>query len=324
MSVAPHAWPWPTSANVAVLPAFLPVPKPVTNAATGPDADFYKDASLVGVFDSMEEFMHAALHAPHADRACYREWLEGTDGEGAAWYGLEGEPGFSQERRNARVKTNDVCALVSRGWQRGADRLEQAFASLECDAKPRTMRRVRIRTDQGDSVDIHRVNSGQLDTAWDRCAKRSLPGAARVTLVYDAIDFGGASSDAMFWRGAAVAFLADRLTQAGYAVRVISGWSGGVDSGTAVCRVQVKPFDAPLDLPTLAAGVALPAFFRSIGHAWGSGWAPKHSGSGFYVYALVPQPGERLMPNSRAVYDQRTAAAWLTQQFAELAALALQ
>lgn len=276
------------------------------------EAEFYSSASLLGVFDSMEEFMGAALNPPVGNRMRdnWRCWNEGHSGSNSSWFGLQDEPTFGR----GNVRTPDVCKLVSSGWIKGADRILKAFEQIVCNTTPKIVRRQRIRADQGDALDIHAVYSGNLDRAWDKCAPRDARGARRVTIVNDALASGGEDSERMFWRGAAVCALTDKLLHAGYAVQVISGWRGGLDCGGAICRVQVKGFSAPLDALTLAAGVALPAFFRSIGHAWGCGWAEHHSGTGFSVYGLAAMPGEILMSNSSGIYDAATASKWITEQ----------
>ena len=282
------------------------------------EQQFYTEggASLVGVFDSMEEFMNAALNPPKKTK-WWQYWINGGEkglprlsrGETQDWYGFSAEDGIW-----GQVGTAGICKLVSKGWVRGTKMIEKAFESIQCDVRPVLVRRRRVRSDQGDSLDIHAVYRGNLETAWDKCVPRTFQGPQRVTIVNDALDFGSAASEKMFWRGAAVCALADKLVRAGYSVRVVSGWKGGLESGQTVCRVEVKSFTAPLDLATLAAGVALPAFFRSIGHTWGCGWAEKHNTSGFHVYSLTAMPGEVLMSNRSTVCDAATASAWVVEQ----------
>ena len=281
------------------------------------ETEFYKDASLIGVFDSMEQFMQAALNPPVKNRLRknWQAWINGLEGE-VKWHGLRDEPAFS----GGRVRTAAVCKLVSEGWRRGAEKIERAFESIDCAAVPMLVRRRRVHTDQGDSLDIHAVYRGALETAWDKCAARTQRGPQRVTIVNDALDSGGTDSDRMFWRGAAVCALTDKLVRAGYAVQVISGWSGYMDSGVTICRVQVKSFTAPVDLLTLAAAVALPAFFRSIGHTWGCGWAAQQQGTGFGVRSLQAMPDEILMSNRSAVCSAATAGAWVAEQINALQA----
>jgi len=61
--------------------------------------------------------------------------------------------------------------------------------------------------------------------------------------------------------------LADALINAGYSVQVESAFKG-YDDQEWVARVIVKEYTAPLDLSSLAATTALPAFFRALGHDW--------------------------------------------------------
>lgn len=312
------AWPWPVTPpaseeSVEDEPVEMPDAPPE-------ESGFYNDVHLLGIFDSVEEYLRIALNGKHKARTTYLSWMHGpsnTYGK-AEWHGLAGEPGFPDGKP---VGAPAVAQLISKGWTRGADKLQRAFDAIVCDVRPVSVKRVKRRADQGDALDIHAVYSGNLDRAWERTSRQSRVAPQRITLVVDGAANAGSKSDAMFWRGAAVCALADKLTRAGYLVRVIAGWACMLDSGSTVCRVQVKPYDAPVDLATLAAAVALPAFFRSIGHAWGCGWADEHDEDilfGNLSAAQLAMPGEVLMSHFTNAGTQETATKWIGDQINKL------
>lgn len=197
--------------------------------------------------------------------------------------------GLTPELGKGEVNPVKVGELLTTGWTRGVSEIEKLMQKID----PLPSRSVRRRPrwgDTGHEVDIHRIWAGNLETAWLGMAKRDGTGPARVTIAIDAIASAFVSAEEMFWRGAAAAVACSLLSGAGYAVRVVSAFTGGSvnasDSDT-VCRVIVKDFTEPLNMAALAGAAACPGFFRSIGHVWGylhlderfiapgSGWSVK-------------------------------------------------
>jgi len=257
---------------------------------------------VVGVFESMEELMDAAKRSAHVSY-----WSD----QSADWYGL-GPEGASSIAR--------VCQLLSTGWTRGADRMVKALAGLaDVQVKPKSVRRQNRWADQGDALDIHRVNAGRLDAAWQKCRREPQVGPQRVTLVCDAIESGGNDADTMFWRGAAVVTLADKLQSAGYNVEVVSAWTGINDDVRVICHVTVKQSSQPLDLTTLASAVACPAFFRALGHCWGNSVDGRRHPGGYSVGRWLAGPGEIVATHDRT-WDAAVARAWVEAQIAALEA----
>jgi hypothetical protein len=283
-------------------------PAAANTAESASLAAMYPGATI-GTFDSAHEFIERVTHPLHPDRQVFQSLAKGT--YGAEWLGVAGDV--------QHPSLAAVAALADTGWQRGVDRITEAMEGITDAVTPKSVRRRRVWSDQGDALDIHRVYSGQLDTAWTRTVRS--PANARIlqTVVVDSLDSGGVSADVIFWRGAAVVTLADRLQAAGYAVEVVSAWTGKVSSTgeRMVCRVVCKPHSAPLDLPTLAATVACPAFFRMLGHAWQVGCSRKPpSAAGMQVDSIRAQPGEILCP--KTIRDADTARAWVNSMIAEL------
>jgi hypothetical protein len=171
---------------------------------------------------------------------------------------------------------------------------------------------------------MQRVWQGQLDTAWRRVAKPLGMGPKRVRVVVDSIASGGEDEAKMRWRGVAAMKLADALINAGYSVQVESAFKGH-DDGDWVARVIVKEYTAPLDLSSLAATTALPAFFRALGHDWH--FIPSEQriyGAGYMVGTLNKSDVEDaeddatvFMAHQNLTTDAK-AAEWITRCIKEL------
>jgi hypothetical protein len=180
---------------------------------------------------------------------------KGGTGDDQAWFGAP-SPKVLKER-------------LQRGWPEGANRLQQIATR---DINPMSIRRRRVRGDQGDEIDMQAVWRGDLSRAWTRTRRMSRSGAVRtLTIVCQLGDSAGVGSDKLFWRGAAALKLADALTSAGYNVGIYGAiTSADCDEGSKVSAtqfVEIKATDAPLDLSALAALTAMPGFFRTSGFA---------------------------------------------------------
>ena len=158
---------------------------------------------------------------------------------------------------------------LTRGWPEGVEKLQQ-IATREID--PVSIRRRRVRGDQGDELDMQAVYRGDLSRAWTRTRRQARAGASRtITLVCNLGDSAGISASQLYWRGAAVLKLAEALTQAGYGVGIygaISTLRASDDDTVDGCQfVEIKATDSPLDLSQLAALTAMPGWFRTRGFA---------------------------------------------------------
>jgi hypothetical protein len=268
-------------------------------------ARFKGEPTIVGVFESMNELLDAATAAGNKRTQGY--W----DDQSADWYGLY------EEFVGKSVSVKEVARIINEGWNRGAEKLMKALSGLsDIQVKPVSIKRARRWAEQGDSVDMPRVYAGRLDAAWQQCYRAKRVSPAKITIVCDSIESGGNNAETMFWRGAAVVVLADKLQTAGYNVEVISSWTGRYAGLRRVaCYVTVKQADQPLDVTTLSSAVACPAFFRCIGHCWGN-IVDGHLG-GYSVDRWVPADGEIMATHDRR-WDATTARKWVEEQIAKL------
>ena len=175
------------------------------------------------------------------------------------WMGLNG---FARDGETSLAAT---VRAVREGFPKGAELIHSLGQTIEPPVT-QSIRRRCVWADFGDEVSMDRVYSGNLDTAWRRPVKRMSVGPSKVRIVVDSIASGGMDSERMAWRGVAASKLADSLTEAGYAVEVVSAFDGPGQAGLFRVSCVVKSFETPMDIQTLAATTALPAFFRAIGH----------------------------------------------------------
>lgn len=179
---------------------------------------------------------------------------------GHAWYGIDTD------------KPSEAINAILKGYKPGLETIQRAAAQLE-PFPIKSVKRTRARGAQGDDLDIMRVYDGQLDKAWS--TTKALSGSAQYGKeIKIACDVGGThytNSDALKWRGAFAAILADAYAQAGYRVEVlayaynrnmIDGEYGG---GTAL-QTTVKVCDSadPFDLEKLANTICFPGFLRTL------------------------------------------------------------
>jgi hypothetical protein len=135
---------------------------------------------------------------------------------------------------------------------------------------PVSLRRKVQRADQGDELDIHSVYRGDLSHAWTR--RRRTQTRSRMSVRLVAL-LGGAhtvKAEELFWRGAAVAKLAELLEESSYRVEIIAATWAIVDAFSTpadTCEVGmafvVKGAGDPLEVDQLAGVVCNAGFFRT-------------------------------------------------------------
>jgi len=190
------------------------------------------------------------------------EWKLDHNGERCRYY-------WNREKGDLEwLGVKDVPALrkvLAEGWPEGVAKLEK-IALRELNS-PASVRRRRIRGDQGDEVDMQAVWRGDLSRAWMRTRRQSRTGVRSITLVIDLCAAWNVTADKLFWRGASALRLASELLTAGYNVAIYAAaGSKCIDEAGKVNTTQlieIKGEDSPFDIDRLAALTALPGFFRT-------------------------------------------------------------
>lgn len=166
-----------------------------------------------------------------------------------------------------------VKRCIREGYPEGAAKVDALYDAI-APRLPRAVdfRRQRVRSDQGDSLDIHAVNRGALDKAWETIKRRASIGSGLIRIVVDIAGNCNVSAEALQWRGIAALALSRAMTKAGYSVEIVAGQAGHNrfirnPNLYGVSTVTVKPRYAAVDTSTLAATLCLPGFFRYAGFA---------------------------------------------------------
>jgi hypothetical protein len=164
---------------------------------------------------------------------------------------------------------HEFDARLSNGWSEGVDKLRELATK---EIQPTSLRRKRIKGDQGDELDIHAIYRGNFSQAWSKTKRmQKLGGSRSVTLVCNLSCAWNVDANELFFRGASVLKLAEALTNSGYNVAIY-----GAD-GTDKCSikenvsitqfVEIKAEDYALDVSSLASLIAMPGYKRTRLHA---------------------------------------------------------
>lgn len=216
------------------------------------------------------------------------------------------------------------------GWSEGSKRLLEIATR---DINPASIRRRRVRADQGDEVDMQAIWRGDLGRAWTRTRRQNRTGVRSVSIIVNLGASCAVDADRLFWRGASALKLASALIEAGYSVAIYGAAAaknadvdGKVD---AVQFVSIKDEDQPLDLDRLAALTAMPGFFRTSLFAGICKAADLRGKSADWG---LGKPGEDLLPKAvemlpmipqtafiqDPVSDRKSAEAWIDKVLGQI------
>lgn len=226
---------------------------------------------------------------------------------------------------------SELRSVLKNGYPAGVAKLEQITVG-ELPA-PQDIRRRRVRSDQGDELDMQAVYRGDLSRAWSRTKRQSRASVRSVSIIIDLAGNASVTSSELFWRGAAGLRLADELTTAGYSVAIYG--AAGTKNYTAegsedVCQlVEIKAEDSPMDMDRLASLTCLAGFFRTslfTGIIWAADKSGMRvcsglgqSGNGLIAEGIkqLPIPQDAIIQPQ--VKNKAQAEAWLKSVLEQIA-----
>lgn len=202
--------------------------------------------------------------------------------------------------------------LVVKGWPEGASRIKGLAEQIKDKIqRPTSIRRRMVWDEQGDELELSKVYSGELDSAW-RNPRRTASYAPPVITLY--LPWGGNWSEfpeELFWKSAPALAVADALESCGYRVELIAVSRASQPRDTdAVTMVTVKPADTPVDLGTLAAVCCHAGIYRTLGFATilhHPAYVSASLGSWEPIEPICNAPSSYTLSSS--VYDEQTAIA---------------
>lgn len=210
-------------------------------------------------YDSVSQVMDAEISNTE-NRDHYQETLHESRDRG--WFGDE-----------SHIRTGEqAIKVVNHGWPEGLERATRELDKIELPRLP-SMRRKRMRGPDGDSLDIHRVNNGDLDRAWHTTKRepRLVHAGGKITLAVNYTVSAKQLPDEIFWRGALVAFLTDALERTGRRVQIVAHdhvyhFTEKLNSSYELCNsITVKHFHQPMTLDKIMSTCAYIGFSRTIG-----------------------------------------------------------
>lgn len=230
------------------------------------------------------------------------------------------------------VKTfKEFNERLTHGWADGAKKIDEvAIREL---SNPTSVRRRRVKADQGDEVDMQAVYRGDMSRAWTKTRRQSRATVRTVCVVIDLCASCNVKSSQLFWRGAAALKLAQSLTDSGYNV-AIYGAAGSKDADNMGEKlnvgqfVEIKAEDSPLDMDKLAALTGMGGFFRTsmfVGIAFAADQFGRRANESMgtprqqYIYEaakMLPIPQNIII--QKPVLDKESAEAWIEETLAAI------
>lgn len=193
----------------------------------------------------------------------------------------------------------DARKLISQGWPVGAKLVEALAKKVEEQlAPPKSRRRTRKWSEDGDEISYERLQLGQ--DAWLSSHRKLKSACGLVEVVASWGDGCGATQDQLKWSGAAALALTDLLEKADYSVELCLV-AAMQSSDLAVIRVDLKRMGELVDLEQLAAIAVYPPAWRIYGLA-AFQLAPMSSGEGIDSHPHCCPATDRIEPNGMWAY----------------------
>lgn len=162
--------------------------------------------------------------------------------------------------------------LIRRGWIAGREKAQKAIGEIARLPAVASFRRQREWAREGDSINMQRVYSGNLDRAWRRtrrAGKSVNRGHHVVRILVNVTVQWQKTAEEFFWRGAVATVLADLLEQSGRSIEIVGFYfaerlyyADDKRDENYCASFDIKKADQPLNLDRLATMTALSGFAR--------------------------------------------------------------
>lgn len=220
---------------------------------------------------------------------------------------------------------NVVAMVTTTGWRSGLDKARKNL-EITNGYVPRVaaIKPILTWTDHGDDIEIDKVYSGELETAWRGKKKKKIASGAKlitVAIQFDALAYR--SAEDFFWRGAVAAVVADALESAGYRVKILAYQHDRKSFGEKnyCSTIGLKDHREPLELEKLIAVTGHVGAFRWLGLG-AMNEVPDRVNRHYGITVDGPLPVDKLQITETALsiygcYDQSTAKRLIEKLLAE-------
>ena len=163
----------------------------------------------------------------------------------------------------------EMLTMLKEGWAEGAERALRLADKIDrkdkkaCDAI--NIRRKRVRSDQGDYLNMEQVSHARLDQAWTTSKRNRVSKSRRISLIVSWGGNAGRTMEELFWTGAVALVLTDHWQKAGFRVAIKAATAQSFDGHDNAVVLDVKKHGDPVNPGFLAAVLCHPAPFRKIG-----------------------------------------------------------
>jgi len=128
---------------------------------------------------------------------------------GASWYGVDGVQAMHR--------------ALEQGHADGARAIDDMLTKINAQLpKAVGLGRRLVRGDQGDELDIHAVNRGDISRAWTSRKRMIKRGKSAVRIVCDIAGNCNVDASTLQWRGVAALCVAEIMTGAGYKTEIVA------------------------------------------------------------------------------------------------------
>lgn len=215
------------------------------------------------------------ITTPKSTANVWQLWLDGANDLVKCWDlppSREGEYQYRKQRNAMGIRHHFGCsdepearAILTKGWPQGAALVEKLAKDIaEVLPPPKSRRRTRKWSDDGDEVSYERLQLGQDPWISSHRKLRSACGLIEVVSGWGSGCGGNVSQ--LQWSGAAALALTDLLEKADYSVELALITALGHPSNEAsLVRVDLKRMGELVDLEQLAAVAVYPPAYRVYG-----------------------------------------------------------
>lgn len=204
-------------------------------------------------FDSVAEFSKPKDN-PRSEKiwreSVLEKFKEKSDSYNKSWFGC--------------ATYDQFIRILSHGDIRYVNMIEKALVDLPL---PRSLKRRRMWGEFGEELCIHKVNSGNLSTAWNYRSPKTRTGAKNIRLVVTIGNNSSSEAEELQWIGVAALAVAQSAINSGYSVAIDAIAAGTNTTGqeNLAQLMPIKTYGEPLDVMSLSSVVCFPGFFRGPG-----------------------------------------------------------